>query len=38
MRLFNRLGIHPEEIFLEDEPMSELIPEKPSAFYDAMPH
>jgi biotin synthase len=38
MRLFDRLGIHPEEIFLEEEPMSELIPEKPSAFYDATSH
>ena len=42
MRLFDRLGIHPEEIFLEEESLSEIVKEKvqekTSAFYDATSH
>ncbi len=38
MRLFQRLGIHPEEIELEEKLSHELLREEPSTFYDAMSH
>ncbi|NBS26231.1 MAG: biotin synthase BioB [Gammaproteobacteria bacterium] len=38
MRLFQRLGIHPEEIELEEKLSHELLREEPPTFYDAMSH
>lgn len=36
MQLFSRLGIHPEELSLNEETVTERVPESSSAFYNAL--